>query len=487
MRKPEKDQRWTNAQKDNLSKMEFERVEKQICDKNVEMEKMGIKIPKDVNEWKDMSWFNFVRFVGDVNLFFRDGVLRFGGLGQYTAEERTRFFIDLWMNDIGKEKFNDIEKLPPHPDLYVQVFNHPYMFGVNGEVEGFGICKDIELAWQEKTAYDEYRGGGLRFEPDDWKNLIDKIRELGEKGANLRALFLEKRATEIYFEMLADRTVQSKEEAQRQVERMPFFQKEPEWAGGAASMPLKYAREFWGEYLLFVSRYKEHEKIMRSYLADKNGLVNRLKEIERKFPEVKTKLLNPDAAMLFAWSIDKNVDEHCASYLKTLCNQRVLNVERLYYPWTWIVAAEQTKNPEFKISMRRSAKRNNENPKLRQARGGSTTKSKHRGEVENYSVSSVMKGISKRQQKLEKGKKQEVDFLWDEELLTVHTNALQLALTAKSRESMECVLDLYFYMMNEFAKLLLVPDAEDFLSLAAQFRVMMSGNPQLIKWYESYE
>ena len=84
-------------------------------------------------------------------------------------------------------------------------------------------------------------------------------------------------------------------------------------------------------------------------------------------------------------------------------------------------------------------------------------------------------------------KEQAVDFLWDEELLTVHTNALQLVLTAKSRESMECVLDLYFYMMNEFAKLLLVPDAEDCLSLAAQFRVMMSGNPQLIKWYESYE
>ena len=98
-----------------------------------------------------------------------------------------------------------------------------------------------------------------------------------------------------------------------------------------------------------------------------------------------------------------------------------------------------------------------------------------------------MKGLSKRQRMLVKDKEQAVDFLWDEELLTVHTNALQLALTAKSRESMECVLDLYFYMMNEFAKLLLVPDAEEFLSLAAQFRVMMSGNPQLIKWYESYE
>ena len=481
------DQRYIDAQKADLSEAEFECVKNRICDKNEEMSKRGIRIPRDAVDWKDMNWFNFRRFVGDTYPFFQDGVLKFSNLGQYTKEERTRFFIDLWMNDIGKEKFNDIEKLPPHPDLYVQVFNHPYMFGVNGEVEGFGICKDIELAWQEKTAYDEYRGGGLRFAPDDWKNLIDKIQELGEKGANLRALFLEKRATEIYFEMLFDRTVQSKEKAQQQIERIPFFQEEPEWAGDTASVPLKYAREFWGEYLLFVSRYKEHEKIMRSYLADKNGLVNRLREIERKFPEVTAKLLNPDTAMFFAWSIDKNVDEHCASYLKTLCNQRVLNVEQLYYPWTWIAAAEQMKNPEFKISMRRSAKRNNKNPKLRQARGGSTTKSKHRGEVENYSASSIMKGLSRRQRMLVKDTEQAVDFLWDEELLTVHTNALQLVLTAKSRESMECVLDLYFYMMNEFAKLLLVPDAEAFLSLAAQFRVMMSGNPQLIKWYESYE
>ena len=301
------DQRYIDAQKADLSEAEFECVKNRICDKNEEMSKRGIRIPRDAVDWKDMNWFNFRRFVGDTYPFFQDGVLKFSNLGQYTKEERTRFFIDLWMNDIGKEKFNDIEKLPPHPDLYVQVFNHPYMFGVNGEVEGFGICKDIELAWQEKTAYDEYRGGGLRFAPDDWKNLIDKIQELGEKGANLRALFLEKRATEIYFEMLFDRTVQSKEKAQQQIERIPFFQEEPEWAGDTASVPLKYAREFWGEYLLFVSRYKEHEKIMRSYLADKNGLVNRLREIERKFPEVTAKLLNPDTAMFFAWSIDKNV------------------------------------------------------------------------------------------------------------------------------------------------------------------------------------
>ena len=64
------DQRYIDAQKADLSEAEFECVKNRICDKNEEMSKRGIRIPRDAVDWKDMNWFNFRRFVGDTYPFF---------------------------------------------------------------------------------------------------------------------------------------------------------------------------------------------------------------------------------------------------------------------------------------------------------------------------------------------------------------------------------------------------------------------------------
>lgn len=474
-------ERYDWAKRAALSSEEFKSVGLQI-DKLAG--KLG-KNSKEHNKWKDMNWLNFLRFVGNVYPFFRKGVLKFSNLEQYTAEERTRFFFDLWIHDIGREKLNAMEKLSYWPNLYVQSFNHPYIFDDSGKVASYWIYKDSESAWFERERNDDDCGGGNWLTSEEWRELQVKIRVLGMKGANLRACFLEKRAKEIYAEILRGQTVYSKEEAVQQIGKMKFFRDAPQWHDEKTTMPLKYSREFWGEYLLFLSRYKGKEQIAQSYLDDKNGLVSELKRIRDSHPEALKRMPGEPQAFAAACGIIGLIDEECVAYVETLCNQRVLQRGRPYYPWTWIVAAKQMSNPDFKISMQRSAKRNNENEKLQKPRHNDEKKRLHRGETEEYSARSIMKGIARRQEEEKADEKESVDFLLDEELLATHTNALNFALLIDTRENAERILNLYFYIMEEFSKLMLVPNADDFLGLAAEFRVRISGNQKLIEWYES--